>query len=214
MTIYLMRHAQTNDNMVKRYTGSNDKIGINANGKEQIKKLTPFLKSQNIKLIFSSPFRRCFETALEVKKILKVDLVTDIRLKEVNYGKWQGLTTEKVKEKFPRIFRDRGNDPVNVAPPEGETLSEMQKRVIESIKEIISTNKNSLVITHGSCIHAILMYYQKINLTEFWTFSQKYKLTNCSISEIIFLKNKIKEGKIGWYPKDFSYKSKNILPYA
>lgn len=196
-----MRHAQTSDNLVKRYTGSNDRIGISKEGRKQIKNTIPFLKSKNIQIIFSSPFKRCLQTAMELKKFLKVSLITDERLKEVNYGKWQGLTSEEVKEKFPEIYKARGNDPVNIPPSEGETLLEMQRRVIKAIEEIISTNKNTLVITHGSCIHATLMHYQEINLMKFWAFSQKCKLSNCSILEVILSKNKTRIGKTGWYPQ-------------
>jgi broad specificity phosphatase PhoE len=203
MMIYLMRHAQTIDNLVKRYTGNNDSIGISKEGKKQLKDIIPFLKSKKIQLIFSSPFERCFQTAWEIKKILEVDLVTDERLREVNYGKWQGLTSDEVKERFPEIFKARREDPVNIAPPEGETLLSMQERVIRTLEGIISQNKSSLVITHGSCIHASLMYYKKINLMKFWVFSQKYKLNNCSISTIVVSGNKIRVNKIGYCPRKF-----------
>lgn len=201
MRIYLMRHAQTSDNLVRRYTGNSDKVGINKEGEMQLKNIVPFLESKDIQVILSSPFKRCLQTALELKKFLRVNLITDRRLRELDYGKWQGLTSDEVKEKFPEIYKARGNDPVNVAPPEGETLLEMQKRVFMAIRETISVNKDSLIITHGSCIHAILMCYLKVNLMDFWIFSQKYKLGNSSISEVILLKNKVRIGKIGWYPQ-------------
>lgn len=199
-----MRHAQTTDNLVKRYTGNNDSVGISKEGKKQLKDIIPFLKSKKIQMIFSSPFKRCFQTAWEIKKVLKVDLFTDKRLREVNYGKWQGLTSDEVKERFPEIFRLRGENPVDIAPPGGETLLRMQKRVVEILEEIISRNKTSLVITHGSCIHASLMHYKKINLIKFWEFSQKYKLGNCSISTVVVSRNKIRVNKIGYSPRKFS----------
>jgi len=196
-----MRHAQTDDNLVKRYTGRSDNVGINKEGKKQLKAVVPFLKSKKIKLIFSSPFKRCLETSLLLGKYLGLKGTIEEDLKEVNYGKWQGLTSIEVQERFPEIFKARGKDPVHVAPPEGETLLNMQKRVIEVIKKIISTKKNCLVVTHGSCIHAILMYFKGINLKKFWDFSQEYKLANCSISELLVLKKSVRVEKIGWIPE-------------
>lgn len=193
-----MRHAQTNDNLVKRYTGNNDKVGINREGKNQLENLIPFFKSRKIRTIFSSPFRRCLETSLFLKKPLGIELIADGNLREVYYGQWQGLTSAEAQEKFPQIFKARGENPAHIAPPGGETLLQMQQRVLKTIQKITSSNKNSLVITHGSCIHAVLMYFQKIDLTNFWDFTQKHKLVNCSISEIFLLKNSVRVGKIGW----------------
>ena len=196
-----MRHAQTDDNLVKRYTGSNDSVGINEEGKKQLKALVPFLKSKKIEVIFSSPFKRCLETSLLLGKYLGLKVMIEKNLKEVNYGKWQGLTSAEVQKRFPEIFKARGKDPAHVAPPGGETLCDMQKRVFKVIKTIISTKKNCLIVTHGSCIHAILMYFKGINLKKFWDFTQKYKLANCSISELFVLKNSVEVGKIGWIPE-------------
>lgn len=191
MIIYLLRHAQTDDNLIKRYTGSNDGVGINQEGREQLNKIVPFLKTKRIQVIFSSPFKRCEETALILKKKLKVNLLIDEKLREVNYGDWQGLTSEQVREKYPKMFQARGEDPVHVPPPEGETLLKMQQRVLKTIGEIIETKTTCLVVTHGSCIHAALMYYLGINLMKFWDFSQKHKLVNCAIWSLVSSKNRI-----------------------
>jgi len=184
MSIYLMRHAQTSDNLVKRYTGSNDKVGINEEGKKQIVGVIPLLQKKKIEVIYSSPFRRCFESASLIKKYLDVNLVVDERLKEVNYGRWQGLTSIEAEKIFPEVYKARGQNPSDVSPPEGETLLEMQKRVNQLINELINSQKNTLVVTHGSCIHVVLMYLGGIDLNQFWVFSQTNKLANCSLSEI------------------------------
>lgn len=189
MKIYLMRHAQTDDNLIKRYTGGSDKVGINKEGKKQIERIIPLLQKKKIKVIYSSPFRRCLETASFIKKYLNVELMIEERLKEVNYGRWQGLTSTEVKKLFPEIYKARGENPALIAPPGGETLQEMQNRVIQLINEVNSSRENVLFVTHGSCIHVALIYYQGIDLNRFWIFSQTNKLEDCSLSQIPFPNN-------------------------
>jgi len=191
-----MRHAQTEDNLVKRFTGSNYRVGINKDGTKQIKTIIPLLRKRGIKSIYSSPYRRCFETASLIKKYLKVNLIVDTKLKEVNYGKWQGLTSSEAKEKYPKIYLHRGQNPASIPPPGGETLLEMQKRVTQKINGIMRSKNNSLIVTHGSCIHAALMFYQDIDLNKFWEFSQANKLQNCTLWEILITPNKTRIIKI------------------
>lgn len=204
MMIYLVRHALTDDNLVKRFSGSNSGIGINNEGKKQTEMLVSFFEHKEIRTIFTSPFRRCVETAQLLKMALGVNLKMVGGLREVDYGQWQSLTSMEARKKSPEIFKARGLNPATVAPPMGETLREMQKRVIKSLANITQRVGTNLVITHGSCIHVALMYYLNKNLSGFWNFNQKHKLVNCSVSEIAVLNNsKIKVGKIGYCPHLF-----------
>ncbi len=196
MKIYLLRHAQTGDNIVKRYTGGNDKVGINREGVKQVRAIISFLKKEEIKTIYSSPYRRCLETARLINKYLKVKLVTEERLREVNYGKWQGLTSAEVKMMYPEEFAARGKNPALVAPPGGETLLQMQKRVTRIIEEIVCSRKDSLIVTHGSCIRSVLMHFQNIGLEKFWEYGQTNRIPNCSWWEVSFVPGKPRPERI------------------
>jgi alpha-ribazole phosphatase len=160
MDIYLVRHGLTKWNVEKRYLGHTDEPLL---FKER-NKLNPLQNVlQNIKFDFyySSDLKRCIET---YHYLLPNNLVClDSRLRELNFGDWEGLTYERLKNDLS--YQEWLTDWVKKAPPNGETLQQLNDRIHSFFGELLtkqtpSFHKNVLIITHGGVIRSILQSFE------------------------------------------------------
>lgn len=86
------------------------------------------------------------QTAELVAGQLKAKVRDKCELHEFDYGLWQGLTTEEIKRRQPRVYRQWTKSPASVRPPEGETLAEAQLRLKAALKEIVRKHKTGTAL--------------------------------------------------------------------
>ena len=110
--------------------------------------------------IYASPLQRCHKLA----KALCADaalgfthqeIQLDSRLKELHFGDWEMSPWDAI----PRdIFDVWANDYANLAPPNGETFTQLQTRAKSFIADVSnhSQGKDVLVVTHGGLIRALI----------------------------------------------------------
>ena len=96
MKILVVRHGRTNWNDLNKVQGLAD-IELNEEGKSQAKITAEKLKNEKIDLIISSPLTRTKQTAEIVRDGRDIDIIFDDRLKERDYGEFEGLTKEIFK---------------------------------------------------------------------------------------------------------------------
>ena len=99
--IYIVRHGQTDWNVVGRYQGRKD-IELNQKGIEQARKIKEQLKDVDFDLIFSSPLKRAVETANIITDNNK-NLIKDDRLIERNNGDLEGKLKSEIFDFFNYI---------------------------------------------------------------------------------------------------------------
>tara|TARA_Y100000996_G_scaffold407558_1_gene385305 strand:+ start:352 stop:888 length:537 start_codon:yes stop_codon:yes gene_type:complete len=154
-SIWFVRHAQSEYNQKKLFTGWHDPC-LTEHGIKKAHQLKNDLEGINFSHIYSSPLHRAFSTA----KILanEDEIIIDHRLKERSYGDWSAKNKEEVKiiegEENYRAAR-RG---WNTSPPNGESLKDVSIRVkpfIDSLPE----RGNILVVSHGNTIRAISVLF-------------------------------------------------------
>ena len=183
MKLLLIRHGQTDWNIARRFQGHSD-IPLNQTGIKQAKALAERLSSQHIDALYSSDLQRALETA---KIICKSEwhsylLHSDSRLREINFGSWEGLTYKEIKEKYPAALAERENDIYKNAPPNGETLEQLCARVQSMLDELYARHKDQavLIVSHGGVLQILLCLALKIKPTMYWQFH----LSTASLSEI------------------------------
>ncbi len=157
MKLYLIRHGQTDWNQEMRWQGWVDK-SLNEKGLQEAEKLANRLKEKNIGVIYTSPLKRAFQTASEIRKFHpNAEFIQDSLLKEINFGIFEGHTIEEIKEKFPQEWAARENDKFNFKAPNGESMNELDSRAKEFIKKILAEKRDLAVITHGMFLRQILV---------------------------------------------------------
>lgn len=102
-------------------------------------------------IVFCSPLTRCTKLGAQ----LNLRLHLDDRLKELDFGEWEGWSWEKIfeSEKGKQWFADYMHN----ACPNGESYHELLSRVESFIADLPRTHGNVLVITHAGVIRAFMI---------------------------------------------------------
>lgn len=109
-------------------------------------------------VIVTSPLLRCIEFATELAEQRNLPLHVEERLREVNFGAWEGKTTAEVIAAEGNKLSRFWEDPVANTPPGGETIIDFNQRVIEGWQHWRDTlaGQRALVVCHGGVIRMIL----------------------------------------------------------
>lgn len=168
MKIYLIRHSESIDDIEDCYGGIAD-FDLSENG---IKKVEQYeIENLGIEKIYTSPYKRAYQTAKILNKKLNVDLEIIDNIRECNsYGILSGVNKEKAKKIFSYVFempkyKNTGYY-LGTSFLGGEEINEFDKRVEEGITKIISKSKelNTIaIVTHGGVYRSIYKNILKVD---------------------------------------------------
>lgn len=153
--VILVRHGETDWNRENRIQGGLD-ISLNEQGKEQAKDIALKLAGTTIHYIYSSRLSRAYETAVEIAKLHKLEVMTDSRLDELKQGKWEGMKTSEVRRLYPHLYLRWEKNPTSVTPPGGESVKEVFQRTREFCRENIFCREGTGVIVAHKVINALM----------------------------------------------------------
>ncbi len=179
--LLLVRHGETDFNAQKRFQGQMD-ITLNANGRCQAIALAKKLTNEHIDIVVSSDLKRASETAAIVMADRAVEIVCDGRLRELNFGTWEGMTYAEIQASDPQALATWEGDLMYIAPPGGETVSQFSSRVRSVLRAIQAkyTGQTILIVAHGGVLQLVLCTLLGLSAERFWQF----RLQNASLSEV------------------------------
>ncbi len=150
--LWLVRHGQTDWNIVLRYQGQTD-IPLNETGLAQARALAAHLagNGQQFAALYSSDLQRAAQTAHILGEALGLDVRPHTGLREICFGEWEGFTREEVHARYADLVAERRSHPLDSRPPGGETNRELAQRVSAAADEIARAHPNDrvLVVSHG-----------------------------------------------------------------
>ena len=156
--ILLIRHGETDDNRQGRFQGHGGSR-LNAQGQAQAQRLAERLRPVGIDAVYASDLDRAFETASAIAGTRGLPVVKDHRLREVDVGKWQGLSGEEIAVHFADewIAWREGRD---VPRGGGETYRDVQLRVVAVLTEIVAAHRSRRVaiVSHGGAIKSVVAW--------------------------------------------------------
>ena len=162
---YFVRHGQTDWNAEGRLQGQAD-TDINQRGRDQAdrngRRLAGLIKDASGWDFVASPLRRTRETMERVRRGMGLppqDYRTDVRLKEVHFGDWQGSTYAELEAAEPGTTARRAADKWNFLPPGdgAESYTMLSARVAPVLQEMKAP---TVCVTHGGVIRAIFRIVQ------------------------------------------------------
>ena len=171
LDILLVRHGQTKWNVEMRLQGTLDS-DLTETGIFQAKKLSERLSDIEFSKVFASPSGRTMKTAELVLGNRVSPIVTDERLKEMNFGVLEGEKIEALDEKFKEEITIMHEDPEIYNPSEynGETYKELISRTSDFLDDIVSSeNGKVLVVAHGMSLMAIISAINNLEGKDFWS---------------------------------------------
>jgi broad specificity phosphatase PhoE len=153
MNIFVVRHGQTEWNVLKKMQGSAD-IELNEKGLLQANDTAEMLKDLTFDIIFCSPLKRAKQTAEIINNDRNLNIIFDDRIKERNYGEFEG--TSKLSFDYNEFWAYTKNTNYEKA----ENVQEFFKRVYSFLDEITSKEyENVLIVCHAGVEKAIECYF-------------------------------------------------------
>lgn len=164
LELVLIRHGQTKWNVEHRYLGHTD-LPLLPDASERLSQPQQQICMQTelsggFWRVFCSDLLRCRETLAFVAPSLEQDAVYDQRLREMNFGAWEGCTYEQLKDNS--LYRRWIDDPSKVTPPEGESWTAFDARLRSFLLDL----GQAAVAAFGCC--AIKEKKVRLHRIEYW----------------------------------------------
>lgn len=175
MKIYSTRHGQTDYNKNEIVLGTTD-IPLNETGLAQAAELAENVrKIGNIDIIIASPMLRAQTTAKAVAEKCGLEIITDERLREWDYGEYEG------KSRFTDGFAESKTQFGVRMGKSGESLLQLSHRVYSVLDDIIEkfSGKNVLIVSHGGICRVIETYFNDMTTCEY----SNWFMGNCRLIE-------------------------------
>jgi broad specificity phosphatase PhoE len=153
-----VRPGETEWNFGERWQGWLD-VPLNTHGKHQVERLATLMRNIGLGALYSSDLRRAVETADVIGRHSGLDPRLDMRLRERNIGRWQGLKLEEVRQWFPDQYALYMSDRMAFRIPDGETLLDVQARMRGAFDDIVSEDaaESIAIVSHTVSIRVLLM---------------------------------------------------------
>lgn len=147
MDIVLIRHGRTFINEQGCYGGVTD-TELSEAGKSEVSRLSKCIQEIEFDAVYASPLKRGRQTA----DILGKDYKVDQRLREMNFGIFEGLSYSEIIKMYPEESRKWQNDFINHRIRGGESLFDVFTRAKDFIEDMSRNYKKVLAVTHGGVI--------------------------------------------------------------
>jgi broad specificity phosphatase PhoE len=136
--IYYIRHGETAWNAEGRFQGSQD-IPLNALGRAQAVASGEILKGLLARGVMALP---------------AAGYSIDDRLREIGYGRWEGLTLPEMEAHDPATFALRQVDKWTVAAPSGESYASVTLRMRQWFESLAG---DTVTVAHGGTMRALMV---------------------------------------------------------
>jgi probable phosphoglycerate mutase len=163
MKSFLIRHGQTKWKKIGFLSYTD--LKLTNKGIFQTKKIALKLKKEKIDKIYSSPLKRCKQTAEIIGKYLGLKVYIAPQLKEVNFGIFEGLSLREAEKKYPELFWARQKDKWNFRIPHGESYKDAAERILKFLKKLLGKkHKNIVLVTHVTIIKILLKLFSNLSM--------------------------------------------------
>jgi broad specificity phosphatase PhoE len=136
----LIRACSTDYDEQGRIQGTLD-MPLNAQGSATAQQLAAELRPLEISIIYSSPGQSAWQTASAIGEALDIKVKKIDSWQNVDHGLWQGMLVDDLRRKHPKVFRQWQDQPENVCPPQGETLTDAQDRARNALEKLVRKQK-------------------------------------------------------------------------
>ncbi len=170
--IILARHGETEWNVEEVFRGRID-IELNETGMKQAELLAKYLSAVKIDAIYSSPLKRALKTAEVIASYHKLDVEIAPGLVDFNYGEWQGLPHQEVKDKYKELYGEWIKNPHQVRIPAGESLNDVRERAMGVVNNVTNTYKGTVVLVSHRVVNKVLICaLLRLDNSHFWDIKQ------------------------------------------
>lgn len=167
--ISIFKAGETEDNIEHTFSGWRD-IDLDSEGIKEAEKIGQELKNEKVTKAYQSDLTRSKHA---LKLVLDgfhsgVELITDPRIKERDYGNLTGKNKDEANKQDPNNYK-LWNSSYEVKPPGGESMQDLEVRVLAFLKDTIPTwTKDDVIFisAHGNSIRPMRRYFEHLSVEE------------------------------------------------
>jgi len=164
--LLLARHAvtaQTGPLLSGRAPG----IDLSDRGKEQARALGERLAGLPVTAVYASPIERTMQTAAAVAAHHGLEVQTLAGVIEADYGEWTGAKIVDLAKSD--LWKTVQRAPSRARFPDGESLAEMQVRMVSALESVVAEHPGELVVvvSHADPIKAAIAHFTGLHLDLF-----------------------------------------------
>lgn len=182
--LYIMRHGRTDWNVRHKLQGTTD-ISLNDEGRRMAEKAAQEYRDVHLDVCWCSPLVRARETAEIVLKGRDVPIFTDVRLREMGFGSFEGVENSFSNPSCPVNIIFQHPEDYTVSVGGAETFDELFARTGEFLQEVISPlldqGLDVLIVGHGAMNLSIISRIRGLPRKDFWTPG----LENCKLIRLL-----------------------------
>jgi broad specificity phosphatase PhoE len=153
--VLLVRHAVARGH--GRFHGHTD-APLAPAARPQLRALVEKLAPYAIDAIYASDLKRARATARAVARATGHDVIVRPALREMHFGKWEGLSWDEVVRQFPRLSKTWADRFPDHPIPGAERLPDFKRRLARELRAIVAANAGRcvLVVAHAGVARVVL----------------------------------------------------------
>lgn len=165
-TLVLVRHGVTAETG-PLLSGRRPGIHLSAAGREQAARTAERISVLPVVALVSSPVERCVETAEAIATRTGVAVSRNEGLLEADYGDWAGRRIDELVK--TELWRKVQAAPSTARFPGGESLREMQARIVSALEDLAAAHPGGMVVavSHADPIKAAVAHFAGTHLDLF-----------------------------------------------
>ena len=181
--LVLVRHGETEWHAENRYAGVTN-VPLTARGLEQARQLAGWAVAARLDAVFTSNLTRAQRTANLCAEATGLRPQVDERLRELDFGHGEGLTSAEMREQFPEALQAFQADPVTGHLPGGEDPTDAAHRFTSCLFDIAGRHPGGrvLVVAHTTAIRLALCRLLGLPLRDYRRLFPSVR--NCALTEI------------------------------
>ena len=166
-TLFIIRHGETVWNAEHRFQGHGDSP-LTETGRNQVAALGRRLETINFDTLISSDLGRTQETASIITDFTGHAVELDSRLRERNYGVFEGLTVPEISEQHSGVYDQFNTDDPDYILPRGESHRQHYRRNVAIFEELLTGRVGTkvAVVAHGGVLDSIFRYIAGLPLEQ------------------------------------------------
>lgn len=191
--ILAVRHGETAWNRDTRIQGHTD-IELNPHGRWQASRLAQALRDETIAAVYASDLARARETAQPVAQLHGAPVQTHAGLRERCFGPLEGLTWAELETLYPAEATAWRQRLPEFAPPGGESLLQLQARVLATVGELARSHPDQqvLMVVHGGVLDILYRAATRLGLQA----PRSWSMTNAAINRLLWTPEGL--SLVGW----------------
>lgn len=177
--VYLIRHGEVANADQICMNGHYD-VPLSQTGQRQMQNVADALRNLPLTAVYSSDLQRTLDGARRIAAHHGLEPVAFPELRELSFGKWEGMSLKELTEKHPGEMEKRIQHTERFRADGGETFGELAGRVVPCYEAIVKQHPRGVIaiMSHGGVNRILLSHLLGFPIANLFRIAQEYAAVN------------------------------------